>query len=327
MTRLFLLRLVGATVLAALAAVLITLRPAGAATLKPTVTVTADVVTLGDLFDGAGALAETPAFRSPDAGVHGSLPAADALAAATAAGLAVDATVLDRITVVRAGTRIGESEFDGIVRASIADRLRAVPADLDIEFDGMVEPVMADAATDAPALLSSLSLQQGSGRFAARIAVDIGAGERLVEIYGRVTETREVPVLLREVDRREVIRAADVGSRRMDIRRLPRTAVRDAAEIVGMAARRPLRAGETVAASDVELPRLVLRGQLVTMTYKRPGLTLTARGRALSDAALGDTVSVLNEQSRRTVEGVVTANGVVTVQPAAPAAATAALTQ
>ena len=65
MTRLFFLRLVGATVLAALAALLITLRPAGAASLKPTVTVTADVVTLGDLFDGAGDLAGTPPRRSP----------------------------------------------------------------------------------------------------------------------------------------------------------------------------------------------------------------------------------------------------------------------
>lgn len=327
MTRLFLLRLIGATILAALAAVLITLRPASAAALKPTVTVTADVVTLGDLFDGAGDLAGTPAFQAPDAGVQGSLPAAQAVAAATAAGLAVDATVLDRITVIRAGTRIGESEIDGLVRAGIADRLRAVPADLDVEFDGMLEPITADASADEPASVSSLSLQQGSGRFVARIAVDVGAVERLVEVYGRVTETREVPVLLRAVERREVIRASDVGTQRMDVRRLPRTAVRDAAEIVGMAARRPLRAGETVAAADVELPRLVLRGELVTMTYKRPGLSLTARGRALADAALGESVSVLNEQSRRTVEGVVTADGVVTVQPAASPAATAALTQ
>ena len=40
---------------------------------------------------------------------------------------------------------------------------------------------------------------------------------------------------------------------------------------------------------------------------------LSARGRALGDGAKGDIVSVLNEQSKRTIQGVVTAAGTVEV--------------
>jgi flagella basal body P-ring formation protein FlgA len=325
MTRVFLLRLVGASVIAALFALMITLRPASAAALKPSVTVHEDVVHLGDLFDGAGDLAGTPVFQAPDAGVDGVLPAAQALAAAAAAGLAVDPTVLDSVRVVRAGNRLSEEDIAALVRSAVAERLAADPVSLDLAFDGLVETVTADASAETPVSLDALSLQSASGRFTARLAVDIGASERMVDVAGRVTETREIPVLVRDVDRRQVIRAADLATQRIDVRRLPKAAVREAGFLVGMAARRPLRAGDTVAASDVESPRLVLRGQLVTMTYARPGLTLTARGRALADAALGETVAVLNEQSRRTVQGVVTADGSVAVQTSVPA--TAALTQ
>ena len=78
-------------------------------------------------------------------------------------------------------------------------------------------------------------------------------------------------------------------------------------------AKRPLRAGEVIATADVEQPRVILRGDLVTLQYSRPGLMLSARGRALGDGAKGDIVSVLNEQSKRTIQGVVTAAGTVAV--------------
>ena len=86
-----------------------------------------------------------------------------------------------------------------------------------------------------------------------------------------------------------------------------------------MAAKRPLRAGELVATADIEPPRIILRGDLVTLQYSRPGLMLSARGRALGDGAKGDLVSVLNEQSKRTIQGVVTRAGTVEVTTTGPA--------
>jgi len=40
--------------------------PSATPTLKPAATVTTDIVRIGDLFDNAGAAADTPIFRSPD---------------------------------------------------------------------------------------------------------------------------------------------------------------------------------------------------------------------------------------------------------------------
>jgi flagella basal body P-ring formation protein FlgA len=60
----------------------------------------------------------------------------------------------------------------------------------------------------------------------------------------------------------------------------------------------------------------IRRGDTVVMVYVAPGLQLTTRGKALSDAAIGQTVRLTNVQSNKTVEAVVTGAGTVAVQPA-----------
>jgi len=67
----------------------------------------------------------------------------------------------------------------------------------------------------------------------------------------------------------------------------------------------------------------VVRDQAVTIIYQVPGLYLTTRGKAIESGAEGDTVSVLNMQSKRTLTGIVTGRGQVTVQGASQSAPTA----
>ncbi len=60
-------------------------------------------------------------------------------------------------------------------------------------------------------------------------------------------------------------------------------------------------------------PTIVQRSEAVTIVYEAPGVTLTLRGQAQDSGALGDTISVLNIQSKRMVQGVVSGAGRVTV--------------
>ncbi|MDX2234618.1 MAG: flagella basal body P-ring formation protein FlgA [Hyphomonadaceae bacterium] len=50
----------------------------------------------------------------------------------------------------------------------------------------------------------------------------------------------------------------------------------------------------------------VRRGEILTLVYVAPGMQLTTRARASADAAVGDTIRVVNLQSNRTVEATVT---------------------
>lgn len=59
----------------------------------------------------------------------------------------------------------------------------------------------------------------------------------------------------------------------------------------------------------------VRRGESVTLVYQAPGLSLTMRARALEDAAVGESVRLLNTSSNRTVDAVVTGPGAARANP------------
>ena len=85
-------------------------------------------------------------------------------------------------------------------------------------------------------------------------------------------------------------------------------------DLVGMQARRMLRAGETLRLEDVRRPIVVTRGSTVTMVFEVPGLVLTATGRAMSEGGIGETVTVQNPASYRQISAIVTGPGQVRAQ-------------
>jgi flagella basal body P-ring formation protein FlgA len=74
-----------------------------------------------------------------------------------------------------------------------------------------------------------------------------------------------------------------------------------------------LRPDQPLTASDVMKPEVVARNDIVTIVYQAPGVTLTLRGQARDGGALGDTIGVLNVESKRVVQAVVSGPDRVTV--------------
>jgi len=59
----------------------------------------------------------------------------------------------------------------------------------------------------------------------------------------------------------------------------------------------------------------VRRGESVTLVYEAPGMSLSMRTRALEDAAIGQSVRLLNISSNRTIDAIVTAPGAARATP------------
>jgi len=97
----------------------------------------------------------------------------------------------------------------------------------------------------------------------------------------------------------------------------PPDAPRSAEVVIGMAARRPLRAGDPVLAHDVAPPIVIKPGDTVEVTYADAGIRLTLQGKALASAAAGDTVNVLNTASKKVIETVATGPDQAVVGPEA----------
>jgi flagella basal body P-ring formation protein FlgA len=87
--------------------------------------------------------------------------------------------------------------------------------------------------------------------------------------------------------------------------------------VVGMAARRPLREGDAVLARDVTAPIVIKAGDTVAVTYADDGVTLTLQGKAMANAAAGETLSVQNTASKKTIEAVATGPDQAVVGPEA----------
>ena len=118
-----------------------------------------------------------------------------------------------------------------------------------------------------------------------------------------------IVVPARDIARGEVLEASDLAFGSGSVLMNGTVTSMDAA--VGLEARRVLRAGETLSASDLRRPVVVTKGETVTMTFAAPGVELTAMGRALAEGGIGDTVTVQNPASYRMVSAVVTGPGTV----------------
>jgi flagella basal body P-ring formation protein FlgA len=89
--------------------------------------------------------------------------------------------------------------------------------------------------------------------------------------------------------------------------------ITDVQATVGLAARHQLRPGQPLHDSDLMKPAVVQRNDIVTIFYEAPGISLTLRGQAQDAGALGETINIMNIQSKRLVQGVVTGPGRVTM--------------
>ena len=86
---------------------------------------------------------------------------------------------------------------------------------------------------------------------------------------------------------------------------------------LGKAARYALRAGAPVAAHDLVNARMVKRDDVVAVVFEEEGVSLTLQGKALSDASVGDTLNVVNPQSKKVIQTICTGPDQAAVGPGA----------
>jgi len=120
------------------------------------------------------------------------------------------------------------------------------------------------------------------------------------------------------VTRRALPRGAPLGPDDVqlverDVARLHQGYLDDPSDIEGMQLKRPVTAGTVLTGSLIQAPRLVKRGQRVTLEARTGAVAVRMAGEAVSDGSRGQRIRVRALDSRRIVEGVVVSPGVVKV--------------
>ncbi len=304
------------TRLATLAAIVIATTSADAQTLRPTVLVSGELVRIGDLVaDVASAKADIAVFRAPDLGQTGSVGVAHVIAALRPHDVAVDAEGLLEVSVTRASRMVGANEIKRRIAEIAAERLRlSDAANISVVLDAPAPTLHLDPMQSGPLVPVRMTFDPRGGRF----DMTLRSGASQLRVTGTAQETLEAVVLARPIARGEVLRDGDVAIERRPKSEVQADSVRELDAAIGMSLQQNVRAGQVIRSTDLARPQLVKRNEPVLIVYEVPGIVLTARGKAEEVGSLGDTVNVLNIQSKRVIQGIVTGPSQVTVTSLTP---------
>jgi flagella basal body P-ring formation protein FlgA len=280
--------------------------PENGLTLRENVTVNDDVVRLGDLFEQPISMADSPVAQAPLPGQTIVLDNRFLRSLIHAYSLDwAPASKYQRVLVARAAQKIDPNQVNQQVKDALRDAL-GTDKEVEIAFD--VGDTNLVLPTNVPPTLAvqDVRFDPASQRFAVQLIVP-ATGPALINrtVAGSVHETVQLPVLARSVAPGEVIQQGDLDWMAVRIDRVAGNAVSDPKQLVGMTARRPLRANQMLRMSDIAMAPSIHRGSMITLMVQTENMTLTAQGRALEDAAIGQPIRVINTMSNKTLTGVV----------------------
>lgn len=206
------------------------------------------------------------------------------------------------------------------IEAALGQALAAhVPVGrLQIEYDNR------SIELHAPSDWGSLTVQNMyynnlNGRFAAELVVPGPSRALRMPISGRAYGVVRAPILNRRISPGEAITAADVDWQEVRADQVGGDIAASESQLIGMTPKRGVPMQTPVRLRDLQSPRVIVKGALVTVSYQTARISLTTQGRALEDGGVGDAIRVVNTQSNRIVH--VTVAGPNLVAVAKPGAA------
>jgi flagella basal body P-ring formation protein FlgA len=127
-------------------------------------------------------------------------------------------------------------------------------------------------------------------------------------------EPMSIPVLATNMATGERFEPQSLTTTEIDASKVYVSTIQDAAQLAGMQSVRPLRAGEPINRLHIKPATDVTRNTIVALIYRKPGMELVGNGQALEDGRIGQTIRVLNPESRATLVGTVVATNQVEVR-------------
>ncbi|HEC75557.1 MAG TPA: flagellar basal body P-ring formation protein FlgA [Methylophaga aminisulfidivorans] len=134
-----------------------------------------------------------------------------------------------------------------------------------------------------------------------------------VYVSVKVKVLRPVLVTTKPLAANHIVSASDIKLSMHDISDLRLGFVTDMKKVVGQQLKYPLAMGTALSPRSLKQRKVVQRGEHVVLVAQAGGMEIRMNGTAMQDAMLGERVRVENSSSKRIVEGVVKAPGIILV--------------
>ena len=275
-------------------------------------------VRLGDVFEGVQKNADYILAPAPQPGKTLVLNAHDLQRISDAFDLGwIAQNTMAQVTLRRAATVVEremlEKTFHHALSAELGGR------DIELELVDRRQNIVLNGEFSPALSVKKISLD--AARNLATATIDIRDADKKVEsltLTARYYPVMQVPVLTQTMRKGDVISKSDIEYIAMRSDAVTSAILMDEKDLLGKTPRRGISAGRPMIASDVQLPELVAKGDIVTMMLQNGALSLTVQGKALDDGAKGETVRIMNTASNKVVEAVVLGSQKVAVQPIIP---------
>lgn len=287
----------------------------GAPILRGDITVVSPIVTVGDMFEDAGALAETAIFGAPAPGTTGTVDLNAIRAAAARIGItSFAANGLNAVRVSRAAAVVDETLIKDMIVADLTARgILTAGMHANIMMSQLIDPIQVSTQGEA-ARLDTLRYHPSRSDFTARFLL-AGASKPL-DISGSIAITIDAPHLAANLVAGTVLMPDHIVMRPIPLRDADSLGIVPLDQLVGKALRRQSRDGMVLRAADLTEPLAVSKNDLVTIVYRQGPMTLTVKGQAVTSAAKGAPLQVINLMSKRIISATAIAPGTVQVTAA-----------
>jgi flagellar basal body P-ring formation protein FlgA len=128
-----------------------------------------------------------------------------------------------------------------------------------------------------------------------------------------IVSTSPVAVAVHAIVAGTVVKASDLKIEEHDVSELPLGFLDDPAIAIGLTASRPIAGGAYLTNQLLVAPKVVQRGQSVTLLADAGGVSVRMAGRAMSDGLMNQRVKVQNLSSGKIVEGIARSEQVVEI--------------
>lgn len=273
--------------------------------------VTADVITVGDVFHGVSRHADHVLAPAPALGGELVLSAHDLARISDAFGFGWKAqNPMEKTVIRREAQEIDRYQIEAALQEKLAESLPGQK--FETVFDSRAGAFYIPPHEIAAVSVEDLRYDLARGVFRATLA----AGGVRRDIAGQLHLLTSVPVLAQAKRSGDIITASDITY--LDIRSAEISAqtLIDEKQMLGLSPRRNLSAMRPVAAGDIVQPQLVKKGETVTVTLQNGSMYLTTQARALENGGAGSLIKVMNMSSRQVLDAVVTGAQSVSIRAA-----------
>lgn len=180
------------------------------------------------------------------------------------------------------------------------NHLEKMTEEADVSVDAASQHLVVKNGASEPKLTNFLWVDDQ--KFVATF--DLSGQEK--KIRGQLSRVVYLPVLNKPIESGHIIQKEDLEHKSFSAHKVTKYMVQNEGDLIGKALRkRAANAGDMLSFHDVISPVVIKRGDLITVRVETPTVVISTRGKAQNNAALGQSVQVMNIESKRIIEGTV----------------------